>query len=161
MSGLQVWAIYKEVQRFYDMGLRVPDDVIMLLCDDNWGNVRRLPNAEERKRPGGWGMYYHVDYVGAPRNSKWLNVTPIQNMWEQLQLTYDYGVDKLWILNVGDLKPMEYPLLCFWIWLGIRNGIRQITCWSIRVVFVPDSLEKNRQMKLRVFSTFIANTMGV
>ena len=61
----QVWAIYKEVQRFYDMGLRVPDDVIMLLCDDNWGNVRRLPNAEERKRPGGWGMYYHVDYVGA------------------------------------------------------------------------------------------------
>lgn len=61
----QVWAIYKEVQRFYDMGLRVPDDVIMLLCDDNWGNVRRLPNAEERKRLGGWGMYYHVDYVGA------------------------------------------------------------------------------------------------
>lgn len=109
----QVWAIYKEVQRFYDMGLRVPDDVIMLLCDDNWGNVRRLPNAEERKRPGGWGMYYHVDYVGAPRNSKWLNVTPIQNMWEQLQLTYDYGVDKLWILNVGDLKPMEYPITLF------------------------------------------------
>ena len=109
----QVWAIYKEVQRFYDMGLRVPDDVIMLLCDDNWGNVRRLPNAEERKRPGGWGMYYHVDYVGAPRNSKWLNVTPIQNMWEQLQLTYDYGVDKLWILNVGDLKPMEYPVTLF------------------------------------------------
>ena len=85
----------------------------MLLCDDNWGNVRRLPNAEERKRPGGWGMYYHVDYVGAPRNSKWLNVTPIQNMWEQLQLTYDYGVDKLWILNVGDLKPMEYPVTLF------------------------------------------------
>ena len=95
------------------MGLRIPDDVIMLLCDDNWGNVRRLPNAEERKRPGGWGMYYHVDYVGAPRNSKWLNVTPIQNMWEQLQLTYDYGVDKLWILNVGDLKPMEYPITLF------------------------------------------------
>lgn len=109
----QVWAIYKEVQRFYDMGLRVPDDVIMLLCDDNWGNVRRLPNAEECKRSGGWGMYYHVDYVGAPRNSKWLNVTPIQNMWEQLQLTYDYGVDKLWILNVGDLKPMEYPVTLF------------------------------------------------
>lgn len=109
----QVWAIYKEVQRFYDMGLRVPDDVIMLLCDDNWGNVRRLPDAEERKRSGGWGMYYHADYVGAPRNTKWLNVTPIQNMWEQLQLTYDYGVDKLWILNVGDLKPMEYPITLF------------------------------------------------
>ena len=60
---------------------------------DNWGNVRRLPDAKERKHPGGWGMYYHVDYVGAPRNTKWLNVTPVQNMWEQLSLTYDYGVD--------------------------------------------------------------------
>ncbi|SHG39920.1 glycosyl hydrolase 115 family protein [Dysgonomonas macrotermitis] len=109
----QVWAIYKEVQRYYDMGLRAPDDVIMLLCDDNWGNVRRLPNEQERKHPGGWGMYYHVDYVGAPRNYKWLNVTPIQNLWEQMQLTYGYGVDKLWVLNVGDLKPMEYPITLF------------------------------------------------
>ena len=109
----QVWALYKEVLEYYDRGLRVPDDVILLLCDDNWGDIRRLPNAEERKHPGGWGMYYHVDYVGAPRNSKWLNATPIQNMWEQLQLTYDYGVDKLWILNVGDLKPMEYPITLF------------------------------------------------
>lgn len=109
----QVWALYKEVMDYYDKGMRVPNDVIMLVCDDNWGNVRRLPNAEERKHPGGWGMYYHVDYVGAPRNSKWLNVTPIQNMWEQLQLTYDYGVEKLWVLNVGDLKPMEYPMTLF------------------------------------------------
>ncbi len=109
----QVWALYKEVLDYYDKGMRVPDDVIMLLCDDNWGDVCRLPNAKERKHPGGWGMYYHVDYVGAPRNSKWLNVTPIQNMWEQLQLTYNYGVEKLWILNVGDLKPMEYPITLF------------------------------------------------
>ncbi len=109
----QVWALYKEVLDYYDAGLRVPDDVTLLLCDDNWGNVRRLPNAEERKHPGGWGMYYHVDYVGAPRNSKLLNCTPVQNMWEQLQLTYDYGVDRLWILNVGDLKPMEYPITLF------------------------------------------------
>lgn len=109
----QVWALYKEVMDYYDKGMRVPDDVIILLCDDNWGNVRRLPNAQERKHPGGFGMYYHVDYVGAPRNTKWLNVTPIQNMWEQLQLTYDYGVDKLWVLNVGDLKPMEYPITLF------------------------------------------------
>lgn len=109
----QVWAIYKEVQRYYDLGLRAPDDAIMLLTDDNWGNVTRLPNDKDRKHPGGFGLYYHVDYVGAPRNTKWLNVTPIQNMWEQLQLTYDYGVDKLWILNVGDLKPMEYPITLF------------------------------------------------
>lgn len=109
----QLWALYKEVLDYYDAGMRVPDDVIILLCDDNWGNVRRLPNQEERKHPGGWGLYYHVDYVGAPRNTKWLNVTPIQNMWEQLQLTYDYGVDKLWVLNVGDIKPMEYPISLF------------------------------------------------
>jgi hypothetical protein len=109
----QIWALYKEVLDYYDAGMRVPDDVIMLLCDDNWGNVRRLPNAEERKHPGGWGMYYHVDYVGAPRNSKWINSTPIQHMWEQMQLTYEYGVDKLWVLNVGDIKPMEYPITLF------------------------------------------------
>lgn len=109
----QVWALYKEVLDYYDKGLRVPDDVILLLCDDNWGNVRRLPNDTERQHPGGWGMYYHVDYVGAPRNSKWLNVTPIQGMWEQLSLTHEYGVDKLWVLNVGDLKPMEYPITLF------------------------------------------------
>ena len=109
----QVWALYKEVQQYYDLGLRVPDDVTILLSDDNWGDVRKLPTAAERKRKGGWGLYYHVDYVGAPRNSKWLNVTPIQNMWEQLQLTWDYGVDKIWVLNVGDLKPMEYPIDLF------------------------------------------------
>lgn len=109
----QVWALYKEVLDYYDQGMRVPDDVIMLLCDDNWGNVRRLPNEEELKHPGGWGLYYHFDYVGAPRNTKWLNVTPIQHMWEQLQLTYDYGVDQLWVVNVGDLKPMEYPITLF------------------------------------------------
>ena len=109
----QVWALYKEVQTYYNKGLRVPDDVIILLSDDNWGDIRRLPNAEEQKHPGGWGMYYHVDYVGAPRNSKWLNVTPVQHMWEQMQLTYSYGVDKIWVLNVGDLKPMEYPITLF------------------------------------------------
>ena len=109
----QIWALYKEVQDYYDAGLRVPDDVTILLCDDNWGNVRRIPTAEEKKRKGGWGLYYHVDYVGAPRNTKWINVTPIQNMWEQLQLAYNGGIQKLWILNVGDLKPMEYPIQLF------------------------------------------------
>ena len=109
----QVWALYKEVLDYYDKGMRVPDDVLILLCDDNWGNVRRVPNAKERQHPGGWGLYYHVDYVGAPRNSKWLNVTPSQNMWEQLTLAADYGLDRMWILNVGDLKPMEYPITLF------------------------------------------------
>ncbi len=109
----QVWALYKEVLDYYDKGMRVPDDVLILLCDDNWGNVRRVPTAKERQHPGGWGLYYHVDYVGAPRNSKWMNVTPSQNMWEQLTLAADYGLDRMWILNVGDLKPMEYPITLF------------------------------------------------
>ena len=109
----QVWALYKEVLEYYDKGMRVPDDVTLLLCDDNWGNVRRVPAEGERHRKGGWGLYYHVDYVGAPRNTKWLNVTPTQNMWEQLQLTYSHGIDRLWVLNVGDLKPMEYPIQFF------------------------------------------------
>ena len=109
----QVWALYKEVLDYYDKGMRVPDDVIMLLCDDNWGNVRRVPNMRERQHPGGWGLYYHVDYVGAPRNTKWLNVTPAQNMCEQLYLAYVNGIERMWILNVGDLKPMEYPISLF------------------------------------------------
>ena len=109
----QVWALYKEVLDYYDKGMRVPDDVLILLCDDNWGNLRRVPTAKERQHPGGWGLYYHVDYVGAPRNTKWLNVTPSQNMWEQLTLAADYGLDRMWILNVGDLKPMEYPITLF------------------------------------------------
>ena len=111
----QVWALYKEVQQYYEMGMKVPDDVILLLCDDNWGNVRMLPGTQttSQPHPGGYGMYYHVDYVGAPRNSKWINVSQIQRMWEQLDLTYRSGIDKLWILNVGDLKPMEFPI-DFW-----------------------------------------------
>ena len=110
----QVWALYKEVMDYYDAGMKVPDDVIFLLCDDNWGNVRRVPmTKKEKSHKGGWGLYYHVDYVGAPRNSKWLNVTPTQNMWEQLSLAAQYGIDQMWILNVGDLKPMEYPIQLF------------------------------------------------
>jgi len=109
----QVWALYKEVQDYYDAGLRVPDDVMILISDDNWGDIRRVPTAAERKRKGGWGIYYHVDYVGAPRNTKWLNVTQTQQMFEQLSLAYDFGIERMWILNVGDLKPMEYPIQLF------------------------------------------------
>jgi len=109
----QVWALYKEVQDYYDKGMRVPDDVTLLLCDDNWGNVRKLPNLNAPKRKGGYGMYYHFDYVGGPRNSKWINISPIPRVWEQMNLTYQYGVDKIWVVNVGDLKPMEYPISFF------------------------------------------------
>lgn len=125
----QVWALYKEVLDYYDKGMKVPDDVTLLLCDDNWGNVRRVPNAKERKHKGGWGLYYHVDYVGAPRNSKMLNVTPVQNPWEQLTLAYENGIDRLWILNVGDLKPMEYPISQFMdmAWNPHKYDVNNIT----------------------------------
>ena len=125
----QAWALYKEVLDYYDKGMKVPDDVTLLLCDDNWGNVRRVPNAQERKHKGGWGLYYHVDYVGAPRNSKMLNCTPVQNPWEQLTLAYENGIDRLWILNVGDLKPMEYPISQFMdiAWNPHKYAVNQIT----------------------------------
>jgi Glycosyl hydrolase family 115/Gylcosyl hydrolase family 115 C-terminal domain len=109
----QVWALYKEVQEYYEKGMRVPDDVTLLWCDDNWGNIRRLPTAEERKRAGGAGMYYHFDYVGGPRSYKWLNTIPIPKIWEQMHLAWRYGADRIWVVNVGDLKPMEVPIQFF------------------------------------------------
>jgi hypothetical protein len=109
----QVWALYKEVQDYYEKGMRVPDDVTLLWCDDNWGNIRRLPTAEERRRAGGAGVYYHFDYVGGPRSYKWLNTVPIPKIWEQMHLAHRYGANRLWIVNVGDLKPMEVPIQFF------------------------------------------------
>jgi hypothetical protein len=109
----QLWALYKEVLDYYEKGMRVPDDVTLLLCDDNWGNVRKLPEPGEKPRAGGYGMYYHYDYVGGPRNYKWLNTNPIARVWEQMHLTYEHGVDRIWIVNVGDIKPMEFPIEFF------------------------------------------------
>jgi glycosyl hydrolase family 115 (putative glucuronidase)/glycosyl hydrolase family 115 len=109
----QDWALYKEVQEYYEKGMRVPDDVTLLWCDDNWGNVRRLPTPDERKRSGGAGIYYHFDYVGDPRSYKWLNTIPITKIWEQMNLAHQYGANQIWIVNVGDLKPMEFPIEFF------------------------------------------------
>jgi hypothetical protein len=108
----QVWALYKEVQDYYDKGMRVPDDVTLLLCDDNWGNIRKLPDLK-KPHPGGYGIYYHYDYVGDPRNYKWLNTNPIPKVWEQMHLAYKYDATKIWIVNVGDIKPMEFPIEFF------------------------------------------------
>jgi beta-xylosidase len=109
----QLWALYKEVQDYYDKGMRVPDDVTLLFSDDNWGNIRRLPTPEDRGRAGGFGVYYHFDYVGGPRNYKWINTNPIARVWEQMDLAYRSGADRIWIVNVGDLKPMEFPIEFF------------------------------------------------
>jgi Glycosyl hydrolase family 115/Gylcosyl hydrolase family 115 C-terminal domain len=109
----QDWALYKEVQDYYDKGMTVPDDITLLLCDDNWGNVRKLPKLGDKPRQGGYGMYYHFDYVGGPRNYKWLNSTQIARTWEQMHLCHDYGVNQIWIVNVGDIKPLELPISFF------------------------------------------------
>ena len=109
----QDWALYKEVQDYYDKGMRVPDDVTLLLCDDNWGNIRKLPKLTDKPRAGGYGIYYHYDYVGGPRNYKWLNTNQISRVWEQMHMAYEYGAKQLWIVNVGDIKPMEFPIEFF------------------------------------------------
>jgi hypothetical protein len=125
----QLWALYKEVQEYYEHGMRVPDDVTLLWCDDNWGNIRRLPTDEERKRSGGAGVYYHFDYVGEPRSYKWLNTIPITKVWEQMNLAYRYGADRIWIVNVGDLKPMEFPTE-FFLTLAWNPGRWSQDQWS-------------------------------
>ena len=109
----QVWALYKEVQAYYEHGMRVPDDVTLLWSDDNWGDLRRLPTPAERKRSGGAGIYYHFDYVGGPRSYKWLNTNYIPKIWQQMNLAWKYGATRIWVVNVGDLKPMELPISFF------------------------------------------------
>lgn len=108
----QVWALYKEVQDYYDHGMKVPEDVTLLFADDNWGQIRRLPTTDFDRR-GGYGVYYHFDYVGGPRNYKWLNTNQIEKTWQQMDLAYARHARALWIVNVGDIKPMEFPLSFF------------------------------------------------
>jgi hypothetical protein len=109
----QAWCLYKEVQEYYEAGMRVPDDVTLLWADDNWGNLRRLPKPEERARAGGAGIYYHFDYVGDPRNYKWIDTNPLPKVWDQLSLAAKYGADRLWIVNVGHFKGYERPMEFF------------------------------------------------
>ena len=105
----QLWCLYKEVQNYYEAGLRVPDDVTLLWAEDNWGNVRRLPTAQERARAGGAGVYYHFDYHGGPRSYQWINTSPLPKIWDQMTLAKQYGADRIWIVNVGHFKGYELP----------------------------------------------------
>jgi hypothetical protein len=109
----QLWCLYKEVQDYYNAGMRVPDDVTMLWAEDNWGNIRRLPTAEERKRSGGAGIYYHFDYHGGPRSYQWINSNPIPKIWDQMSLAKQYEADRIWIVNVGHFKGYEFPIEYF------------------------------------------------
>lgn len=106
----QMWAIFTEVQRYYDAGFKVPDDMMLLFCDNNWGYIRRTGPYNELNRKGGLGMYYHIDMNGGPWNDRWINTTTIPKLREQFSLAYESGIDRLWVVNVGDLKPKELPI---------------------------------------------------
>lgn len=103
----QMFCAYKEVLELYRAGLKVPDDVTIVWPDDNFGYVRNAASPEERKRKGGFGVYYHVSYLGRPLSYLWLNTTPPALIWEEMSKSYDHGADRIWIVNVGDIKPAE------------------------------------------------------
>ena len=128
----QVWTLYKEVQQYWDDGMRAPDDVTIIWCDDNWGNMRGLPNQDDPPRGGGYGLYYHFDYVGGGRNYKWVDSSLLPSVWEQLHLAYRYGVDRVWMVNVGDLKNSEHPLQFFldYAWNPERWPIESLPEWE-------------------------------
>jgi hypothetical protein len=103
----QAFTPYKEVLALYREGLPVPDDVTIVWPDDNFGYIRQFPTPDERKRAGGFGVYYHISYLGSPLAYLWLGTTPPALIWEEMSKAYDHGADRLWIVNVGDLKPAE------------------------------------------------------
>jgi hypothetical protein len=130
----QVFTLYKEVQRYWDRGLAPPDDVTVVFCDDNWGNLRKVPDPALSHRPGGYGMYYHFDYVGGGRNYKWVDTVNLASTWEQLHLAYSYGIDRLWVVNCGDMKAEEMPLQFFldYAWDPERWTIDRLAEWEVR-----------------------------
>jgi hypothetical protein len=144
----QLWCLYKEVQEYYNEGMRVPDDVTLLWAEDNWGNIRRVPSAEESSRKGGAGIYYHFDYHGGPRSYQWINTSPLPKIWDQMTFARQYGADRIWIVNVGHFKayslPMHYFLdLAFYGDSLRHDNIRDyIRAWSIQQ-FGPEYANEN------------------
>ena len=109
----QAFIPYKEVLDIYNAGLQVPDDVTLIWCDDNYGYIRHFPTAGERARKGGNGIYYHVSYWGRPHDYLWLGTFSPYLLHQQMKLAYDRGIQKMWVLNVGDIKPAEYQIELF------------------------------------------------
>ncbi|KAF2828740.1 hypothetical protein CC86DRAFT_347184 [Ophiobolus disseminans] len=109
----QMWCVYKEVGGYYQAGMKIPDDVTILWTDDNSGNIQRLPIPSEVNREGKAGIYYHFDYVGSPRNYKWINTIQLSKTWEQMHLAWQRNATEIWVVNVGDLKPLELPISHF------------------------------------------------
>lgn len=104
---------YKEIQEIYDAGMKVSEDITLMWTDDNFGYLRQVPTKSERERSGGAGVYYHVGYHGDPNSYIWLCTTPFALIREEMVKAYDCGADRIWILNVGDLKPAENQMEYF------------------------------------------------
>ncbi|WP_242138963.1 glycosyl hydrolase 115 family protein [Sphingomonas sp. TREG-RG-20F-R18-01] len=128
----QVWVLFTEVYKYYDAGLKLPDDVTLMFADDNVGNLRRLPLPSERGRPGGFGIYFHMDMHGGPFSYQWINANPLPKIWEQMNLANQYGANEIWIANVGDLKPLELPIEFFlaMAWRPSDVGKDKIAGWT-------------------------------
>lgn len=109
----QVFIPYKEVLDIYRAGLEVPEDVTLMWCDDNYGYIKHFPTEVERTRKGGNGVYYHVSYWGCPHDYLWLGTFSPALLYQQMKEAYDCGIQKIWILNVGDIKPIEYQTELF------------------------------------------------
>ena len=109
----QVFIPYKEVLDIYRAGLEVPEDVTLMWCDDNYGYVKHFPTEVERTRKGGNGVYYHASYWGRPHDYLWLGTFSPALLYQQMKEAYDRGIQKIWILNVGDIKPIEYQTELF------------------------------------------------
>ena len=138
----QIFVPYKETMDIYENGLRVPDDITLVWVDDNYGYMKRVSSPEEQQRSGGAGIYYHLSYLGAPHDYLWLNTTPPVLMYEELRKAYDAGANRYWLLNVGDIKPME---------LGIQTFME--TAWNIDAF---DIQSVNRHQ-----ATFLASTFQI
>ena len=109
----QIVVLNKEVLDMYNKGMKIPDDVTIMWCDDNYGYIRRLSNDKENKRSGSSGVYYHLSYRGRPHDYLWLSSTQPALIWEEMKKAYENGANRIWIANVGDLKPAEYDIELF------------------------------------------------
>lgn len=130
----QIWVVFNEIVIFYNKGeVRPPEDVIMAICDSNFGYLLQFPAEKDRKRPESLGLYYHIDMNGGPWNDRWISTREIPQIWQQLYLAYEYGMRGLWIVNVGDLKPKEAEInFCLdYAWNPDNIPFNQVDQWLV------------------------------
>ncbi len=166
----QLLALYKEVEAYFYGDDKTPglkdwdelDDVILMLCEDNYGHMRTLPREEMRGHKGGWGMYYHFDYHGGPISYEWIDSTPLSQTWEQMCQAYEYGIRDVWIVNVGDLKLHEVPLTYFmalaydydkWGYSNHRSAEDYMAWWA--TTNFPNATGETKADMARLFKDYI------